>query len=78
MFESIKNQPTKTEERSLPILRPNIMQEISFSLVSKNHKTLTANLTRPQIRITLPEDLKDLEITEIQTKQGFHLAFGYN
>ena len=47
MFESIKNQPTKTEERSLPILRPNIMQEISFSSVSKNHKTLTANKDNP-------------------------------
>ena len=54
------------------------MQEISFSSVGKNHKTLTANLTRPQIKIILPEDLKDLEITEIQTKQGFHLAFGYS
>ena len=30
------------------------------------HKTLVANLTRPQIKI--PLDLKDLQITEIQTK----------
>ena len=56
----------------------NIMQETSFSSVGKNHKILTANLTRPQIKIPLPEDLKDLEITELQTKQGFHLAFGHN
>ena len=52
----------------------NVMQEIIFSSVGQNHKTLTANLTRPQIKIPLPEDLKDLQITEIQTKQGFHLA----
>ena len=39
----------------------NIMQETSFSSVGKNHKILTANLTRPQIKIPLPEDLKDLE-----------------
>ena len=31
----------------------NIMQEISFSSVGKNNKTLTANLTRPQIKIPL-------------------------
>ena len=55
----------------------NIMQETSFSSVGKYHKTLTANLTRPQIKIPLPENLKDLEITELQTKQEFHLAFGH-
>ena len=54
------------------------MQEISFSSVSQNHKTLTVNLTRPQIKIPLPEYLKDLEITEIQTKEGFNSAFGHN
>ena len=54
------------------------MQEISFSSVGQNHKTLTARLTRPHIKILLPENLKDLEITEIQTKQGFHLAFRHN
>ena len=54
------------------------MQEISFSSVGQNPKTLTANLTRPQIKILLPENLKDLEITEIQTKQEFHLAFSHN
>ena len=41
-------------------------------------KPLTASLTRPQTKIPIPEDLKYLEITEIQTKQGFHLAFGHN
>ena len=56
----------------------NVMQHISFSSVGQNHKTLTANLTRPQIKIPIPEDLKDLEVTEIQTKQGFHVAFGRN
>ena len=55
-----------------------VMQGISFSLVGQNFKSLTASLTRPQIKIPIPEDLKDLEITEIQTKQGFHLAFGHN
>ena len=35
-------------------------------------------MTRPHIKIPIPEDLKDLEITEIQTKQGLHLAFGHN
>ena len=54
------------------------MQEISFSSVGQNHETLTASLTRPHIKILLPENLKDLEITEIQTKQGFHLAFRHN
>ena len=52
------------------------MQEISFSSVGQNHKTLTANLTRPQI--PLPEDLKDLKIIEIQIKHGLDLAFGHN
>ena len=35
-------------------------------------------MTRPQIKIPIREDFKDPEITEIQTKQGFHLAFGHN
>ena len=63
-------------ERTVEKMRENenVMQEISFSSVGQNHKTLTANLTRPQTKISLPEDLKNLQITEIQTKQGFHLA----
>ena len=50
----------------------NIMQEISFSVV-----TLTANLTRPQIKIPLLEDLKDLEITEIQIIEQFEKQCSY-
>ena len=55
----------------------NIMQEISFSLVGKNHKTLTANLTRPQIKMSLLEDFKDLEITEIQIIEQFEKQCSY-
>ena len=50
----------------------NVMQEISFSSVGQNFKSLTGSLTRPQLKIPIPEDFKDLEITEIQTKQGFY------
>ena len=35
-------------------------------------------MTKPQIKIPIPEDLEDLKITDIQTKQGFHLAYGHN
>ena len=56
----------------------NVMQRISFSSVGQNYKSLTASLTRPQMKIPIPEDLIDLEIAEIQAKQGFHLVFGYS
>ena len=43
----------------------NVMQGISFSSVGQNYKSLIAILTRPQIKIPVPEDSKDLEITKI-------------
>ena len=58
--------------------RENVIQEISFSSVGQNRKTLTANLTRSEIKIPLIEDLKNLEIAKIQTKQRFHSASGHN
>ena len=56
----------------------NVIQEISFSSVGQNQKFLTACSTWSEIKILLPEDLKNLEIRETQTKQRFHLAFGHN
>ena len=56
----------------------NVMQGISFSSDGQTLKSLIASLTRPQTVIPIPKDLKDLEIAEIQTKQGFYLAFGQN
>ena len=46
----------------------NVMQGINFSSDGQTFKPLTASLTRPQIKIPIPEDLKDLEITEIQSR----------
>ena len=34
----------------------NVVLDISFSSVGQNHKTLTVNLIRPQIKIPLPEE----------------------
>ena len=67
-------------EKTIENMRNNeiVMQGINFPLVGQNYKSLTASLTRLQIKIPIPEDLKDLEITQIQTKQGFHLGFRYN
>ena len=39
----------------------NVMQGISFLPVGQNFKSLTASLTRPQIKIPIPEDFIDLE-----------------